>query len=156
MNRDPKAIIKSARRVSMHGTSDDPRGEEAKDTYIPYETSTHPQERMQIIRYGDTMHYPSYRYLMDIIHTESYDGIVLVYSFMIIKIRGENLQDLIEHIAFSEVTYIQKFDSRKWPRPPKGQTIIEDMDVVVRNDNDELTLPKNNKSSPTSGRNDYR
>lgn len=155
MARDPKQVLKNARRVSKHGTSDDPRGEDAVDAYIPYETSSHPQERMHIIRQNDTMHYPSYRYLMDIIHTEKGDGIVLVYSFLMVKVTGENLDELIEHIAQGDVTFIQKFDARKWRRPEEGKPIIEGLEVVVRNDSDGLALDKDRKSKPTPDRNEY-
>lgn len=145
MARDPKQVLKDARRVSKHGTSDDPRGEDAIDAYIPYETSAHTQERMHIIRHDDTMHYPSYRYLMDIIHTEDCDGIVLVYSFLMVKVTGQNLDELIEHIAQGDITFIQKFNPKRWARPEKGQPIIERVEIVTRSDSDGLTLDKDKK-----------
>lgn len=48
---------------------------------------------------------------MDIIHTENGDGVVLVYSFMLVKITGKNLDELIDHIAQGDVLFIQKFDA---------------------------------------------
>lgn len=50
MDRDPKQVIQNAKRVSNHGTSDDPRGEDAVDSYIAFETASHTLERMHIIR----------------------------------------------------------------------------------------------------------
>lgn len=155
MARDPKQVLKNARRVSKHGTSDDPRGEDAIDVYIPYETSSHPQERMHIIRHDDTMHYPSYRYLMDIIHTKDGNGIVLVYSFLMVKVTGQHLDELIDHIAQGDVTFIQKFNPRRWERPEENQPMIESIDIVARSDSEGLTLDKDKKSRPTSDRNEY-
>lgn len=153
MNRNPKQVINDAKRVSNHATSDDPRAEDARDIYVPYETSSHPQERMRIIRQNDTMHYPSYRYLMDIIHTESYDGIVLVYSFLMVKVTGRNLEDLIDHIAQGGVLFIQKFDARKWRWPEEGQPIIEAIEIVTRSDSEVFKPDK--KPRPVPGGNEY-
>lgn len=143
------------KRVSTHGTPNDPRGEDAAEKYIPYETSGHPQERMHIIRHDDTMHYPSYRYLMDIIHNKDGDGVVLVYSFLMVKITGQNLDKLIDDIAHGNITFIRKFNPRKWARPGDGMPIIESIDVVARSDSEGLSLDKDKKSRPTPERNEY-
>ena len=155
MARDPKQVLKNARRVSKHGTSDDPRGEDAVDKYIPYETSSHPPARVHIIRYDNTCHYPDYRYLLDIVHLEEEDGFILAFSFLMVKVTGSNLYELIEHIAQGDVTFIQKFNPRKWKRPEEGEPIIEGIEVVARNDNDEMTLDKSKKSRQTTDRNEY-
>lgn len=149
MARDPKQVIKNAQRVSKHATSDDPKGQDGIFTYTPYDTSGQSQERLHIRRSDDTMHYPSYRYLMDIIHTISGNGIVLVYSFMMVKITGQNLDELIDHIAQGNATFIEEFDVRKWPRPQKGAAIIEKIEVVARSDSDTLNLDKEKKVSPS-------
>lgn len=72
-----------------------------------------------------------------------------------VKVMGENLGKIIDHITQGDVTSIQKFDMRRWSRPEKGQPVIEGIEVIVRNDSD-LTLDKDKKSRSTPDRNEYR
>jgi len=138
MAKDPKSVLARHKRVSDHGTNDDPKGIDGSEIYRPYEIGSRSPERLHIIRLDDTMHYPSYRYLMDIVHTGSNNGIVLVYSFMLVKIVGENLGELLEHLSHGDCAFIQQYDAREWPqRPEKGKPIITKIDVVVREGGDE-------------------
>lgn len=148
MGRDPKQILKDAKRVRDHATSNDMRGAAGADAYIPYETSSQAVERLRILRHDDTCHAPSYRYLLDVVHLYDGDGVILVYSFIMVKVKGKNLEGLIEHLIDGDVTLIQKFDADFWVRPPVDQPIIDSIDVVVRTDGDEPLLEKSGKRQP--------
>lgn len=87
---------------------------------------------------GET-HAPSYRYLMDIAFNGQYGTeIVLVYSFLMVKIRGRNLQPVIYAILESRCDFIQDFDAREFVKPtdPK-QPVIENIEITTgREDKD--------------------
>lgn len=150
MAKDPKAILARAKRVSDHGTSDDPKGMDGSEIYRPYEIAARSHERLHIIRLDDTMHYPSYRYLMDIVHTGRNNGIMLIYSFMLVKITGENLEELLEHLSQGDCVFIQQYDAREWPqKPEKGKPVITGIEVVVRQGGDEEKIMNSLKGNTT-------
>lgn len=150
MSKDPKAILAKAKRISDHATSDDPKGVDGEYIYVPYEVASRSQERLHIIRLDDTMHFPSYRYLMDMVHTGRNNGIMLIYSFMLVKITGENLEDLLDHLSQSDCAFIQQYDAREWPqKPEKGKPIITGIEVVVRQGGDEEKMMNSLKGTAT-------
>lgn len=149
MSRDPKQIIQNAKRVSNHATSDDMRGENGESVYIPYETSGNRQGRLHIMRYDAPMHYPDYRYLMNITHTGEGNQFVLLYSFLMVKVTGEHLGELIEHIAQGTAVFLQQFDAQQWEQPKEGTPIIKSIEVVGRNDSNELALDEKKRPKPT-------
>ncbi len=90
-------------------------------------------KRLQIRQVMAATHSPAYAYLLDV----SYDGfhgteLVLTYSFMMVKIKGQNLQTLIFAIEKHECAFIQDFDARFFAPPEQDAAIIDDIEVVTR------------------------
>lgn len=95
-------------------------------------------ERLKIRRAFDPTRAPSYAYLLDL----AYDGefgtnFVLVYSFMMVLVRGKNLQPVIMALESGSAEFIQQFDSSRWPKPADPKTpIIDTIEVVVKEGGD--------------------
>lgn len=91
-------------------------------------------ERLRIRRAMAPTRAPGYAYLLDI----AYDGpfgtnIVLVYTFLMVMVRGRNLQPVIMALETNTADFIQEYDPDKWPKPtdPKAP-FIESIEVVVK------------------------
>lgn len=91
------------------------------------------QVRLEIRRLLGEWHAPSYRYLMDIVFDGRYGTeIVLVFSFLLVKIRGKNLQPVMAVIAEETCAYIQDYDAREFSPPAPDAPVITKIEVVVR------------------------
>lgn len=87
--------------------------------------------RLQIRRVGGLTHSSSYNCLLDV----CYDGfhgteLILVFSFMQVKIKGKNLQSLITAIEKHECAYLQAYDKLLFNPPKANEAIIESIEVV--------------------------
>lgn len=128
---DPLARFKL---IQQHATPDDPPGFDAKKRYLAFDTGDRSQERLKIKSVKAETHSPGYRYLMDIMYNGN-EGtqIGLIFSFFTIKITGTNLLPLVEALTDGTCIFIQEFDERKFPPPSQNDTIIDAIEVVMRN-----------------------
>lgn len=91
-------------------------------------------ERLKIRRAFAPTRSPGYAYLLDM----AYDGpfgtnFVLVYTFMIVMVRGRNLQPVIMALESGTADFVQEFDPDKWSKPSDDKTpFIESIEVVVK------------------------
>lgn len=91
-------------------------------------------ERLKIRRAMAATRSPGYAYLLDL----AYDGpfgtnFVLVYTFMIVMVRGRNLQPIIMALETGTADFIQEFDPDKWEKPSDEKApFIESIEVVVK------------------------
>ncbi len=102
-------------------------------------------ERLKIRRASAPTRAPGYAYLLDL----AYDGefgtnFVLVYTFMMVMVRGRNLHPLIMALETGTADFIQEFDADKWERPadPK-MPIIENIEVVVKENGEGVAEAEN-------------
>ena len=80
---------------------------------------------------GET-HAPSYRYLMDVAFNGQYGTeLVLVYSFLMVKIKGRNLQPVVAAILENRCDFIQDFDAREFLPPDGAAPVIESIEIVT-------------------------
>jgi hypothetical protein len=89
--------------------------------------------RLQIRCRKNASHSPAYSYLQDV----CYDGLhgtelVLVYSFMQVKIKGKHLQALISALEKHECAFIQDYDADFFAPPKPDETVIELIEVVTK------------------------
>lgn len=90
-------------------------------------------ERLRIRRANDPTRSPGYRDLWDII----YDGpfgtnFVLVYAFMMVAVRGRNLQHLIVALETGMADFIQEFDPERWAKPSDPNApFIESIEITI-------------------------
>jgi hypothetical protein len=78
---------------------------------------------------------PGYGYLLDIAYDGPYGtNFVLYYSFMMmVLVEGRNLQPIVMAIQMGTASFIQEYDSERWPMPPKDgkAPFIESITVLV-------------------------
>ena len=74
-------------------------------------------DRLRIRRANDPTRSPGYAYLLDIVYDGFYGtNFVLVYTFLMVLVRGWNLQGLITALEMGTVDYIQEFDPDRWQK----------------------------------------
>ena len=91
-------------------------------------------DRLKIRRANDPTRAPGYAYLLDI----AYDGnfgtnFVLVYTFLMVLVRGRNLQLVITALEMGMADFIQEFDPDRWQKPTDEKApFIESIKVIVQ------------------------
>lgn len=77
---------------------------------------------------------PGYAYLLDIVYDGSYGtNFVLVYTFLMVQVRGHNLQGLVTALEGGMVEFIQEFDPDRWQKPTDASAaVIDSIEVVVQ------------------------
>jgi len=120
-------------RKSPPLTSSSPPAAKESDEYLAFAAKDR-VERLKIKRTNDPTRAPGYAYLLDI----AYDGnhgtnFVLVYTFLMVLVRGKNLQPVIMALLAGTADYIQEFDPERWQKPADANAaLIESIEVVVQ------------------------
>ena len=127
------------------GTSDKPTAvnlpQEADGLppYIAFEAKDK-IKRLEIRRVMGAYRTPAYAYLLDIIFDGSHGTeLVLLYSFMMIKIKGENLHPIILALQKSNCDFIQDFDPRAFAQPAADAARIDHIEIIVKGSEEEPT-----------------
>lgn len=91
-------------------------------------------ERLKIRRANDPTRSPGYNYLLDVVYDEDYGtNFVLIYTFMLVLVRGRNLQGVVNALQMNTADFIQEFDVERWEKPKDESTpVIESIEVVVQ------------------------
>jgi hypothetical protein len=94
-------------------------------------------ERLKVKRANEPTRAPGYDYLLDIVYDGDYGtNFVLTYTFLMVLVRGKNLQPVILALLSGTADYIQEFDPERWPKPLDAKTpVIESIEVVVQEGN---------------------
>lgn len=132
------------RHIQKNATSDDPLGLDVSGKYIAFQAGDRSQERLQIRRVLNITHSPSYRYLMDIMSNPGGTQIVLVFSFLMVKIKGNNLQILTKALEDGVCTFIQDYHPNEYAVPDIKAALIESIEVRIRPD-DGMEFDKDEK-----------
>lgn len=115
--------VGGARQTTAEGESDEYVAFGAKDRC----------ERLRIRRGMAPTRSPGYYYLLDI----AYDGqfglnFVLTYTFMMVLVRGKNLQKIVMALETGTADFIQQYDHDRWPAPKDSAApFIESIEVVM-------------------------
>lgn len=90
--------------------------------------------RLRIRRAMAPTRSPGYAYLLDVVYDGSYGtNFVLVYTFLMVLVRGRNLQSLVYGLENGMVDYIQEFDPDRWAKPTdQTAAFIDSIEVVVQ------------------------
>lgn len=77
---------------------------------------------------------PGYTYLLDVVYDGSYGtNFVLVFTFLMVLVRGRNLQPVVSALENGMADFIQEFDSDRWQKPGDDSApVIESIEVVVQ------------------------
>lgn len=90
-------------------------------------------ERLRIRRAMAPTRSPSYNYLLDVLYDGSFGtNFSLLYTFMVVLVRGRNLQAVVSALEAGTADFIQEFDSDRWTRPDANAPFIESIEVVVQ------------------------
>jgi hypothetical protein len=127
------------------GTSDKPAAAEPTQetggllSYVAFEAKDK-IKRLEIRRVMGAYRTPAYAYLLDIV----FDGLhgtelVLLYSFMMIKIKGENLHPVTLAIQKGNCDFIQDFDPRAFAGPAPDAPRIDHIEIIVKGGEDQPT-----------------
>ena len=114
--------------------------------YVAFGVKDHVQ-RLKIRRANAPTRAPAYDRLQDI----SYDGefgfnFVLFYTFMIVMVRGRNLQPVVAALETGTADFIQEFDADLWAEPKDAAApFIESIHVEVMEGSD---MPADNVNPP--------
>lgn len=106
------------------------------EPYLAFETKDKVL-RLRIRSPHAPVHSPFYHILLNVV----YDGehgthFMLVYTVMMVLVRGRNLQKVIFAVENGMADYIQEYDPDRWPKPTDATApVIESIEIRVKEDN---------------------
>ncbi len=103
------------------------------DGYVAFDAKDK-VDRLKIRRANDPTRSPGYAYLLDVVYDGAFGtNFVLVYTFLMVLVRGRNLQTVITALEMGTADYIQEFDPERWQKPKDDKApFIESIEVVVQ------------------------
>ena len=99
---------------------------------------TAPKESFEVRRVGAFLFSPEYRYYVLSFYDEDCNEIALIYTNMIIEIKGENLKELVLAIRRKNLIYMQQFHPLEFEQPEEGTPVIRKVNVVMGRFYDEI------------------
>lgn len=102
------------------------------DEYVAFGTKDK-VNRLRIHSALAPTHAPSYNILLNVISDVQYGtNFVLIYTMMMVLVRGKNLQKMVFALENGMADFIQEFDPDRWQKPTDaGAAIIESIEVKV-------------------------
>ena len=115
------------------GTSADTPPPKSSDEYVAFDAKDK-VDRLKIRRANDPTRSPGYAYLLDIVYDGPYGtNFVLVFTFLMVLVRGKNLQSVVMALEMGTVDFIQEFDPERWQVPSDEKApFIESIEVIVQ------------------------
>ena len=91
-------------------------------------------DRLKVRRANAPTRSPGYNYLLDIAYDGPYGtNFVLIFTFMMVLVRGKNLQGVVTALEMGTADFIQEFDPDLWDKPTDPESaIIDSIEVVVQ------------------------
>ena len=134
---DPLAAF---RRKPVEGAN--PLAKEA-ETYVAFGGKDR-VERLQIRRVLDPVRAPRYMHLYDMAYDGHYGfNFTLFYDFMVVMVRGKNLQGLVSALQLGTVDFIQEYHADVWDKPAADAPLIESIEVVVNGEQSKAPKSEN-------------
>ena len=102
------------------------------DEYVAFGTKDKVR-RLDIRMLPDMEHSPAYSLLLDVV-SDSRGGtnLMLVYTVMLVMVKGANLQKVAFAVKNQMADYIQEFDPKRWQKPADAQAaFVESIEVKV-------------------------
>jgi hypothetical protein len=122
-----KTPVEAGERAAGPAKPREPEG------YLAFDTKDK-VDRLRVRRANAPTRSPGYAYLLDIAYDGSYGtNFVLVFTFLMVLVRGRNLQGIVTALELGTVDFIQEFDPDRWEKP-KDETaaLIESIEIVVQ------------------------
>jgi hypothetical protein len=77
---------------------------------------------------------PGYNILLNVVSDGPHGtNFILVYSVLMVMVRGKNLQKMVFAIENEMADFIQEFDPDKWQKPTEDSPVIESIEIKVVN-----------------------
>ena len=129
MTGDPLAQFRKSPAIPAGGKMIPPAGIEE---YVAFGTKDK-VNRLRIHSALAPTHSPTYNILLNIIYDGQYGtNFVLVYTVMMVLVRGKNLQKMVFAIENGMSDFIQEFDADRWQKPKDASAaFIESIEVKV-------------------------
>lgn len=139
-------------RKKLDGVAAQPPPPKGPDGYVAFNAKDR-VARLKIRRASedDPTRSPGYHYLLDVVYSgPNVTHLVLLYTFLIVKVRGTNLLPIVMALELGTADYIQEFDAERWAKPKDSKApLIESIEVVVKENGPEVEETENNiKAKP--------
>src|ERR1700753_2984083 len=127
MEHDPLAQYRKTPRT--------PKGlmpRDGEDGYLAFGTKDKVR-RLRICN-SSLVHSPAYNLLLNVVSDGKHGtSFILVYTVMMVMVKGRNLQKMVFAIENHMADYIQEFDSERWQKPNDAQAaFIDSIEVSVK------------------------
>ena len=132
MEQDPLAAFRKTPLTDKPLTGGSPPVK-VKEGYLAFGAKDK-VDRLKIRRATNPTRSPGYHYLLDVVYDDEYGmNFVLVYTFLMVMVRGQNLQSVVFALETSQADFIQEFDPARWNKPAdKTAPFIEAIEVIVQ------------------------
>jgi len=126
---------------------DDPLAQFRKTAPAPAGGTTPPKETGEYLAFGTKdkvnrlrirsamapVNSPGYNILLNVVYDGEYGtNFVLLFTVMIVLVRGKNLQKVVFAIENGMADFIQEFDPDKWQKPADaGAAFIESIEIKI-------------------------
>ena len=108
--RKPSAT--AAGTTGATGQTPPPKG---PDGYVAFDTKDR-VARLKIFKKNYPTHTPGYHYLLDVVYSgQNVTQIVLVFTFLMVFIKGKNLQPIVSALELGTADFIREFDPATCP-----------------------------------------
>ena len=106
-------------------------GGRASDEYAAFGA----KDRVSRLRIRSVMaptHSPGYLYLRDVAYNGEFGtNFALDFTFMMVLVRGRNLQPVVSALESGMADFIQEFDAKKWAKPTDPATpVIDSIEII--------------------------
>jgi hypothetical protein len=105
------------------------------DEYVAFGTKD--KVRRLWIRSNPTLtHSPAYNLLLDVVSDGQFGTCcILVFTILLVKVQGKNLQKMVYALENGMADFIQVFDASRWQKPTDGNAaLIDSIEVQVKGD----------------------
>jgi len=91
--------------------------------------------RLRIRSASGPVNAPGYNILLNLIYDEHGTNFILVYSVLMVLVRGRNLQKMVYAIENGMADVIQEFDADRWEKPKDANAAIIDSIEIEATEN---------------------
>lgn len=107
---------------------------EAPEVYAAFGTKDR-VPRLRIRSSAAPIHAPGYNILLDVVYDAEGTNFMLVYTMLLVLVRGRNLQKAVYAIENGMADFIQAYDANRWAQPADtGAAFIESIEVRIKDE----------------------
>lgn len=100
------------------------------DGYVAFGVRSAGAHRLRIRSLSAPVNAPGYNILLNVVSDREGTSFVLIYTVLLVMVKGSNLQKLIFAIENGHADYIETFDPSKWQKPTAADaTVIDSIEV---------------------------